>query len=93
MQAIKHVNTGARQARQAREHVYKQTRQAREKQVVAVGYSMVTLKENYVSEKRISYIIGDFNMDCLKYYESDKTKHFYDNIFEEGIIPIINRPT
>ena len=49
--------------------------------------------EKFVSEKKISYIIGDFNMNCLKYHENTKTKYFYNNIFEKGIIPIINRPT
>ena len=38
-------------------------------------------------------MIGDFNMNCLKYHENAKTKYFYDNIFEKGAIPIINRPT
>ena len=32
-------------------------------------------------------------MNCLKYHENTKTKHFYDNIFEKGAIPIINCPT
>ena len=32
-------------------------------------------------------------MNYLKYHENAKTKHFYDNIFEESAIPIINRPT
>ena len=32
-------------------------------------------------------------MNCLKYHENTKTKHFYDNIFEKGTIPIINCPT
>ena len=50
--------------------------------------------EKSVSEKKMSYIIGDFNMNCLKYHENAKTKHFYDNIFEKGAIhPYINRPT
>ena len=31
-------------------------------------------------------------MNCLKYYENAKTKHFCNNIFEKGAIPIINRP-
>ena len=34
-----------------------------------------------------------FNVNCLKYHENLKTKHFSDNIFEKGAIPIINRPT
>ena len=32
-------------------------------------------------------------MICLKYHANPKTKDFYDNIFEKGAIPIINRPT
>ena len=32
-------------------------------------------------------------MNCLKYHRNVKTKHFYDNIFEKGAIPIINRRT
>ena len=49
--------------------------------------------EKSVSEKKMSYITGDFNMNCLKCHENAKTKHFYDDIFEKGAIPIINRPT
>ena len=41
----------------------------------------------------MSYITGNFNMNCLKYYENVKTKHFYYKIFEKGAIPIINCPT
>ena len=46
-----------------------------------------------VSEKKISYITGGFNKNCLKYHENTETKHFYNNIFEKGAIPIINHPT
>ena len=46
-----------------------------------------------LSEKIISYMIGDFNMNRLKYHENAETKYLYDNIFENGAIPIINRPT
>ena len=38
-------------------------------------------------------MIGDFNMNRLKYHENAETKYLYDNIFENGAIPIINRPT
>ena len=49
--------------------------------------------EKSVSENKIGYMIGDFNMNCLKYHENAKTKYFYDNTFEKGAIPIVNRPT
>ena len=29
----------------------------------------------------------------MKYHKNTKIKQFYDNIFENGIIPIINHPT
>ena len=38
-------------------------------------------------------MIGDFNMNCLKYHENAKTKYFYDNNSEKGVISIMNRPT
>ena len=50
--------------------------------------------EKSVSEKKISYMIGNFNMNCLKYLDLNaKTKHFYDKTFEKGDIPIINCST
>ena len=45
------------------------------------------------SENKTSYVIGDFNMNCLKYHKNAKTKHLHNNIFEKGAISIINRPT
>ena len=47
--------------------------------------------ERSFSQKKISYVIGDFNMNCLKYHKNAKTKHFYDTILAKGAIPIINR--
>ena len=44
--------------------------------------------EKSVSGKKISYMIGDLNMNCLKYHENAKTKYFYGNIFEKGAISI-----
>ena len=32
-------------------------------------------------------------MNCLKYYENDKTKYFYNNIFQKATIPVIHCPT
>ena len=46
-----------------------------------------------VLEKKISSIIGDFDMNCLNDHENAKTKCFYDKIFEKGTIPILNCPT
>ena len=46
--------------------------------------------ENSVSEKKMSYTTGDFNMNCLKYHENTKAKHFYDNIFASLIDNFFN---
>ena len=43
--------------------------------------------------KKNSYVLGNFNMSCLKRYKNTKTKHFYDSNFQIGSIPIINRPS
>ena len=49
--------------------------------------------EIYRWEKKEFYCIADFNLNCLVYHENDKIRDFYNNIFEKGVIPIINRPT
>ena len=51
-----------------------------------MGHPMVTVKQNYVSEKKTSYIIGSFNMNCLKYHENCKTKHIYDNFLKSSYL-------
>lgn len=38
-------------------------------------------------------MVGDFNMDCLKYQEKLEIHNFYNNIFERGDIPVINKPS
>ena len=49
--------------------------------------------EKSVLEKKKCYIIGDFNLNCLAYFENNKVKKFYNSMFEKRAIPIINRPT
>ena len=44
-------------------------------------------------EKKKSFIVGDFNLDCLKFDVNEKIRSFYDHVFEKDAIPIINRPT
>lgn len=38
-------------------------------------------------------MVDDFNMDCLKYQEKLEIHNFYNNIFERGDIPVINKPS
>ncbi|XP_065662942.1 uncharacterized protein LOC136085555 [Hydra vulgaris] len=44
-------------------------------------------------EKKKNFVIGDLNMDCLRYSENKKIKKFNDEIFVSGAIPLINRPS
>ena len=39
------------------------------------------------------FVIGDLNINCLSYGSNSETKSFFDNIFQLGVIPIINKPT
>ena len=39
------------------------------------------------------YILGDFNIDLLKYNTHNPTSEFVNTIFSESFIPLINRPT
>ena len=56
-------------------------------------FSQTNIIKKSLSEKKISYMIADFNMNCLKYHENAKAKYFYDDIFEKAVILIINRST
>ena len=40
-----------------------------------------------------NYICGDFNINLLNYDVHDDTKIFVDNVFANGLMPLINRPT
>ncbi|XP_065639761.1 uncharacterized protein LOC136072559 [Hydra vulgaris] len=44
-------------------------------------------------ENKITFIIGDFNMNCLIYNKDKKIKSFYDEILMAGAVPLINRLT
>ena len=38
-------------------------------------------------------LMGDFNMDCLKCRDDKNIDEFYQNVFKNGMFPIINKPT
>ena len=37
--------------------------------------------------------MGDFNIDLLKYNSHDKTNNYVDNLFTQGFLPLITKPT
>ncbi len=45
------------------------------------------------NENKMATIIGDFNVDLLKYNTHEKTNEYVDNIFTRGFIPQITKPT
>jgi hypothetical protein len=38
-------------------------------------------------------MMGDFNIDLLKYNSHEKTNNYVDNLFSNGFLPIITKPT
>ena len=45
------------------------------------------------NEKKSCVIMGDFNIDLLKYSSHAKTNDYLDNIFTIGFVPLITKPT
>ena len=45
------------------------------------------------AEKKLYYLIGDLNINCLEYFENEKVSTFYNSLFECGAIALINKPT
>ena len=44
-------------------------------------------------EKKLSYIMGDYNIKLLNYNSHTKTTLFLDTLYSKSLIPLINRPT
>ena len=51
----------------------------------------ITAKIN--NENKESYIMGDFNIDLLKFQKHDKTKYFIESMLTTGYLPVITKPT
>ena len=45
------------------------------------------------NEKKIGVIMGDMNIDLLKFGIHDDTNAYLDGIFSRGFLPLILRPT
>ena len=45
------------------------------------------------AEKKQSTIMGDLNIDLLKYNIHEQTKNYVDNVFSRGFVPLISKPT
>jgi len=51
------------------------------------------INDQIALENKTAIIMGDFNIDLLKYGNHPKTKLFVDNMFSHGLLPQISRPT
>ena len=45
------------------------------------------------NEQKDCYLMGDFNIDLLKYQQHNDTNNFLDTMFSHSFLPAINRPT
>ena len=44
--------------------------------------------------KNLLYFVAwDFNLNCLEFHQSSEIRQFFNNRFEKGAIPLINRST
>ena len=55
--------------------------------------SMIDIMDNINSEHRNCIIMGDMNIDILKYSKHEKTNDYVDNLFACGFMPVITKPT
>ena len=49
--------------------------------------------QKVAKEKKIAYIMGDFNFDLLNYAADNNTFDFLNTIVESGFLPLIHQPT
>ena len=55
--------------------------------------TLLEVLEHVTSENKIGILMGDMNIDLLKYGSHDKTDNYIDGIFARGFIPRILKPT
>ena len=55
--------------------------------------TMQDLQNTLAKEIKESYIMGDINIDLLKFPHHSKTNEYLENIFSQGHIPLITKPT
>ena len=54
---------------------------------------LTSIFQGVPNEKKKSFIIGNFNLNCLNYNEDNNIKHFYHKVFELGFFPLIGKPS
>ncbi len=56
-------------------------------------HTLHELQQNLNNEHADSFLLGDFNIDLLRFSEHSKTNDFLDNTFSSGFTPLITKPT
>ena len=51
------------------------------------------LLSNVAKEQKPCYLLGDYNIDLVKYQQHFHTNNYLDNLFSHCFLPLINRPT
>ena len=54
---------------------------------------MNAIMEQINKERKLAIIMGDMNIDLLKYTGNDKISTYIENIFSNGFLPVITKPT
>ena len=53
---------------------------------------LASIFQGVQNEKKKSFIIGDFNLNCLNYNEDCNIRHFCHKVYELGFILLIDKP-
>jgi len=56
-------------------------------------HTMIDLQNVLSNENKEVYIMGDMNIDLLKFTNHTKTGDYLENIFSHGYLPLITKPT
>ena len=54
---------------------------------------MIDIMDTLNSENKNCVIMGDMNIDLLRFGSHTKTADYLDNLFSHGFLPLITKPT
>ena len=55
--------------------------------------TLYSILDSINAEFKTGIIMGDFNIDLLKFQQHAKTNEYLDNIYSHGFLPVITKPT
>ena len=54
---------------------------------------MTDIMNKVIKENKLFYVLGDLNIDLLKYVEHRLTSSFVDILYSNNVFPLITKPT